>query len=88
MWESGLVWQDIPRGEKEGWLGRALGQGREPRFEFLLELLLKFTGRADDEHRPALEGMGQNSCRKGPSALADAAERQYSPRLRAVQDGL
>ena len=86
--QSGLVWQDIPRGEKEGRLGRALGQGGEPRLEFLLELLLKFAGGADDEHRPALGGMGQNSRRKGPSALADAAERQHSSRLRAVQDGL
>ena len=86
--QSGLVRQDIPSREKLRRLGQALGQGGQPRLEFLMELLLKFAGGADDHHRPTLGEMGQNRRRKGPSALADAVERQHSSLFRAFEEGL
>ena len=49
---------------------------------------MKFAGGADDHHRPTLGEMGQNRRRKGPSALADAVERQHSSLFHAFEEGL
>ena len=86
--QPGLVRQDIPRREKEGRLGRSLGQGGEPCLQFLLKLLLKLAGGADDHHWPTLDGLSQNRRQEAPSALTDAAKGQQSALLRAFGKGL